>query len=338
MEKDTNKDNGMSETTVTTEQKENGANDVSKGTTAIEAVTKNNIEAIAQTNKDVIIANLAILNDYKVFAESIKDTDLGQRFAENITVEGKVVSVININNMVTCLLIGKELGLSPMVSLSYGRGLNLDSIQKIELGQALGLSTTAALKNIFVFETGGNRQVYTGINVVEGCLNKHNIDIHIDEDFVPVYEWFNIQLGKPIVEYNPERHVDVDSYNDAYVKQAMTERGCIPVTRIIKTYRTTVTLTRKGKKTTMSYTLQEAIDAGLKSGKNSVNGSEVKGKDNWDKHTRSLMRKMAIMIASRICANDILNGMYSDFELVGAPTIPDDTTDTKFADFEEVKD
>ncbi len=27
------------------------------------------------------------------------------------------------------------------------------------------------------------------------------------------------------------------------------------------------------------------------------------------------MRKMAIMIAARICANDILNGMYCDVEL-----------------------
>lgn len=71
----------------------------------------------------------------------------------------------------------------------------------------------------------------------------------------------------------------------------MAEQGMIPVTRIVKTYRTTVTLVRKGKRTTISYTLQEAIDAGLKSGKNSITGADVKGKDNWDKHTRSLMRK-----------------------------------------------
>ncbi len=33
----------------------------------------------------------------------------------------------------------------------------------------------------------------------------------------------------------------------------------IPVTRIVKTYRTTVTLVRKGKRTTISYTLQKLL-------------------------------------------------------------------------------
>lgn len=324
MENKDNKSNEMSEKVITNDATKDGAN--------ASVVKADSTNAIAQANKDVITRNLAVLGEYRTFAESLINTDLGARFKENVVKDGIATEVINIDNMVTCLLTGQELGLSPMTSLAYGRNLNLDAIQKVELGKTLGLSVTASLKNIFCFESGGTRQVYTGINVVEGCLNKHHIDIDIDEDFVPVYKYFNLQLDKPIIEFNPDRHIDVDEYNDDYVRAAMAEKGMVPVSRVIDTYRTTVSLIRKGKKTTISYTLQEAIDAGLKSGKHSITGADVKGKDNWDKHTRALMRKMAIMLAARICANDILNGMYCDIELKDVKSIDDDTIDIQYVE------
>ena len=327
MENKDNKSNEMSEEVITNDATKDGAN--------VSVVKADSTNAIAQANKDVITRNLAVLGEYRTFAESLINTDLGARFKENVVKDGIATEVINIDNMVTCLLTGQELGLSPMTSLAYGRNLNLDAIQKVELGKTLGLSVTASLKNIFCFESGGIRQVYTGINVVEGCLNKHHIDIDIDEDFIPVYKYFNLQLDKPIIEFNPDRHIDVDEYNDDYVRAAMTEKGMVPVSRVIDTYRTTVSLIRKGKKTTISYTLQEAIDAGLKSGKHSITGADVKGKDNWDKHTRALMRKMAIMLAARICANDILNGMYCDVELKDVKSINDDTIDIQYAEADD---
>ena len=327
MENKDNKSNEMSEEVITNDATKDGAN--------ANVVKADSTNAIAQANKDVITRNLAVLGEYRTFAESLINTDLGARFKENVVKDGIATEVINIDNMVTCLLTGQELGLSPMTSLAYGRNLNLDAIQKVELGKTLGLSVTASLKNIFCFESGGTRQVYTGINVVEGCLNKHHIDIDIDEDFVPVYKYFNLQLDKPIIEFNPDRHIDVDEYNDDYVRAAMAEKGMVPVSRVIDTYRTTVSLIRKGKKTTISYTLQEAIDAGLKSGKNSITGADVKGKDNWDKHTRALMRKMAIMLAARICANDILNGMYCDVELKEVKSLNDDTIDIKYVEADD---
>lgn len=327
MENKDNKSNEMSEEVITNDATKDGAN--------ASVVKADSTNAIAQANKDVITRNLAVLGEYRTFAESLINTDLGARFKENVVKDGIATEVINIDNMVTCLLTGQELGLSPMTSLAYGRNLNLDAIQKVELGKTLGLSVTASLKNIFCFESGGTRQVYTGINVVEGCLNKHHIDIDIDEDFVPVYKYFNLQLDKPIIEFNPDRHIDVDEYNDDYVRAAMAEKGMVPVSRVIDTYRTTVSLIRKGKKTTISYTLQEAIDAGLKSGKHSITGADVKGKDNWDKHTRALMRKMAIMFAARICANDILNGMYCDIELKDVKSINDDTIDIQYVEADD---
>ena len=69
--------------------------------------------------------------------------------------------------------------------------------------------------------------------------------------------------------------------------------------------------------------------------RNSITGADVKGKDNWDKHTRSLMRKMAIMIAARICANDILNGMYCDVELKDVKSINDDYVDVQYVEADD---
>ena len=327
MENKDNKSNEMSEEVITNDATKDGAN--------ASVVKADSTNAIAQANKDVITRNLAVLGEYRTFAESLINTDLGARFKENVVKDGIATEVINIDNIVTCLLTGQEVGLSRRTSLADGVNLYLDAIQKVELGKTLGLSVTASLKNIFCFESGGTRQVYTGINVVEGCLNKHHIDIDIDEDFVPVYKYFNLQLDKPIIEFNPDRHIDVDEYNDDYVRAAMAEKGMVPVSRVIDTYRTTVSLIRKGKKTTISYTLQEAIDAGLKSGKHSITGADVKGKDNWDKHTRALMRKMAIMLAARICANDILNGMYCDVELKDVKSINDDTIDIQYVEADD---
>ena len=205
MENKDKENDKMSEEVITDDATKDGANAAANK----DEVIKANSRAVAQANKDVITRNLAVLGEYRTFAESLINTDLGERFKENVTKDGTVTEVINIDNMVTCLLTGQELGLSPMTSLAYGRNLNLDAIQKVELGKTLGLSVTASLKNIFCFESGGTRQVYTGINVVEGCLNKHHIDIEIDEDFVPVYEYFNVQLSKPIIEFKPERHIDI---------------------------------------------------------------------------------------------------------------------------------
>ena len=155
MENKDKENDKMSEEVITNDATKDGAN-----------ATTNKGEVVAQANKDVITRNLAVLGEYRTFAESLINTDLGARFKENVTKDGTVTEVINIDNMVTCLLTGQELGLSPMTSLAYGRNLNLDAIQKVELGKTLGLSVTASLKNIFCFESGGTRQVYTGINVV----------------------------------------------------------------------------------------------------------------------------------------------------------------------------
>ena len=196
MENKDNKSNEMSEEVITNDATKDGAN--------ANVVKTDSTNAIAQANKDVITRNLAVLGEYRPIAESLINTDLGARFKENVVKDGIATEVINIDNMVTCLLTGQELGLSPMTSLAYGRNLNLDAIQKVELGKTLGLSVTASLKIIFSFESGGTRLVYTGIYVVEGCLNNHHFDFDIDEDFVPVYKFFIFQLDKPIIEFKIE--------------------------------------------------------------------------------------------------------------------------------------
>ena len=46
-------------------------------------------------------------------------------------------------------------------------------------------------------------------------------------------------------------------------------------------------------------------------------------------------RKMAIMLAARICANDILNGMYCDVELKDVKSINDDYVDVQYVEADD---
>ena len=108
MENKDNKSNEMSEEVITNDATKDGAN--------ASVVKADSTNAIAQANKDVITRNLAVLGEYRTFAESLINTDLGARFKENVVKDGIATEVINIDNMVTCLLTGQELGLSPMTS------------------------------------------------------------------------------------------------------------------------------------------------------------------------------------------------------------------------------
>ena len=56
------------------------------------------MELLHKQIKDVITRNLAVLGEYRTFAESLINTDLGARFKENVTKDGTVTEVINIDN------------------------------------------------------------------------------------------------------------------------------------------------------------------------------------------------------------------------------------------------
>lgn len=63
-------------------------------------------------------------------------------------------------------------------------------------------------------------------------------------------------------------------------------------------------------------------------------GTESKGKANWNAHPETHLIKMSIMLGGRIIASDKLNGIYVDSELHQAVSIANHQAED--TEFEEV--
>ena len=75
-------------------------------------------------------------------------------FKEQVQKEdGTSELVVNKSAIVTCLLLGNELGFTPMVSVTFGKTLDREAAIKVERGRSMGLNPMAAMQNIYVFST-----------------------------------------------------------------------------------------------------------------------------------------------------------------------------------------
>lgn len=243
--------------------------------------------------------------------------------------------VVNKSAIVTCLLLGNELGFTPMVSVTFGKTLDRDAAIKVERGRSMGLNPMAAMQNIYVFSTSQTEIVYTGIHVVNKVLTDAGVKRKILEDGTKpfyIYRYCKKELANELVDYNKETKDDFVVINDGHTADYIDEQvqeGKIPIIRYA-TRRALVELTRGDESIAIPYTLQQAIDAGLYVGTKS-DGTESKGKANWNTHPETHLIKMSIMLGGRIIASDKLNGIYVDSELHQAVSIANrQAEDTEF--------
>lgn len=69
-------------------------------------------------------------------------------FKEQVQKEdGTSELVVNKSAIVTCLLLGNELGFTPMVSVTFGKTLDRDAAIKVERGRSMGLNPMAAMQD-----------------------------------------------------------------------------------------------------------------------------------------------------------------------------------------------
>lgn len=235
--------------------------------------------------------------------------------------------IINVPAIVTCLMLGSEMGLKPMEALQFGRMLNRLSVIKVRKGKTLGLDPITAMQNIYIWDSGKNEIIYTGINIVLKVLNENNIAVDVIEDGNKIHYYYRLlrngKLDEEVEfderdEFLNNKYTVVNDGKSATKLKADIDAGKIMLQRF-STRRALVKLTRinsNGKESVVAipYTLREAIEAGYYPGINSF-GEEVKGKDNWISHTAAMLRKMSIMIGARIIANDKLNGIYETDEI-----------------------
>lgn len=260
-------------------------------------------------------------------------------FKEQIQREdGTSELVVNKSAIVTCLLLGNELGFTPMVSVTFGKTLDREAAIKVERGRSMGLNPMAAMQNIYVFSTSQTEIVYTGIHVVNKVLTDAGVKRKILEDGTKpfyIYRYCKKELANELVDYNKETKDDFVVINDGHTADYIDEQvqeGKIPIIRYA-TRRALVELTRGDESIAIPYTLQQAIDAGLYVGTKS-DGTESKGKANWNTHPETHLIKMSIMLGGRIIASDKLNGIYVDSELHQAVSIANHQAED--TEFEEV--
>lgn len=257
-------------------------------------------------------------------------------FKEQVQKEdGTSELVVNKSAIVTCLLLGNELGFTPMVSVTFGKTLDRDAAIKVERGRSMGLNPMAAMQNIYVFTTSQAEIVYTGIHVVNKVLTDAGIKRKILEDGTKpfyIYRYCKKELANELVDYNKETKDDFVVINDGHTADYIdkqVQEGKIPIIRYA-TRRALVELTRGDESIAIPYTLQQAIDAGLYVGTKS-DGTESKGKANWNTYPETHLIKMSIMLGGRIIASDKLNGIYVDSELHQAASIANrQAEDTEF--------
>lgn len=257
-------------------------------------------------------------------------------FKEQVQKEdGTSELVVNKSAIVTCLLLGNELGFTPMVSVTFGKTLDREAAIKVERGRSMGLNPMAAMQNIYVFSTSQAEIVYTGIHVVNKVLTDAGIKRKILEDGTKpfyIYRYCKKELANELVDYNKETKNDFVVINDGHTADYIdkqVQEGKIPIIRYA-TRRALVELTRGDESIAIPYTLQQAIDAGLYVGTKS-DGTESKGKANWNTHPETHLIKMSIMLGGRIIASDKLNGIYVDSELHQAVSIANrQAEDTEF--------
>lgn len=257
-------------------------------------------------------------------------------FKEQVQKEdGTSELVVNKSAIVTCLLLGNELGFTPMVSVTFGKTLDREAAIKVERGRSMGLNPMAAMQNIYVFSTSQEEIVYTGIHVVNKVLTDAGVKRKILEDGTKpfyIYRYCKKELANELVDYNKETKDDFVVINDGHTADYIdkqVQEGKIPIIRYA-TRRALVELTRGDESIAIPYTLQQAIDAGLYVGTKS-DGTASKGKANWNTHPETHLIKMSIMLGGRIIASDKLNGIYVDSELHQAASIANrQAEDTEF--------
>lgn len=263
----------------------------------------------------------------EVLADWIAESPVFNKgFKEQVTKEdGTSELVVNKSAIVTCLLLGNELGFTPMVSITFGKALNREAAIKVERGRSMGLNPMSAMQNIYVFSTSQAEIVYTGIHIVNKVLTDAGVKRKIIDDGTKpfyIYKYCRKDLSNELVDYNDSNKDDFVVVNDGHTESYIDERvkeGRIPIIRY-STRRALVELTRGDESIAIPYTLQQAIDAGLYVGIKS-DGTESKGKANWNAHPETHLVKMSIMLGGRIIASDKLNGVYVDSELSQAVNI-----------------
>ncbi len=290
------------------------------------------------------------ITEMEVFVDSIMTSSLAKSF-EKVNPKTKVKEV-NRGDIISSIILAKDMGIGIGGALVLGKQLDANSYYSALKGKAMGMDAISSINNIHTFEAGGKKVQSIGINAINMVLMRSNVKVTVLRDYLPTVQYreayTNAYVGHHWQLFPAGRESSVFVFNDKIHKkedvQAAKDAGKIIVVRDPNfTYVTTIEFYRKSNDMTLtiSYSLQEAIDAELHVGYHSTlldaksNPFYIKGKSNWNNHPSTLLRNRPISIGARIIVGDGLQGIYSNDEVLDMMNVEHNTD---YSTIEEVKE
>lgn len=294
------------------------------------------------TNKDKLAINrpapdssiaaiLSKLEGLETFVDYIANSETyNKNFKITKAEDGKEIKVVDRNAIANCIILGSEYGIPPMKAIMMGSRITQPhSIIKMDRGRSLGIDPINSLSVIYVWEKGGKETIYTSIHAVNKVLSDNGIIKEVIDDGTKDYGIYTYATSRDVIEFDPLRHVIVNTGIKGEDLKAALQSGKIPV-KVTYTRRGLVKLTRtsNGETVQLPYTLIDAVEAELYHG-TKEDGTEVDGKDNWNKFPAAHLIKMSIIQGARFIASDKLYNTYIAEELPIYSSTENDVEDGK---------
>lgn len=217
-------------------------------------------------------------------------------------------------DVISCILLGMEMGLPPMVSISFGRTLDKLAYFKVMKGKSLGLDAVTAMQHVYAYEKDGAiicGMSGAGINAV--AVNG-GVTYKMLKDFQPITYYRNQSNQFIGYDFKEDWVISNKGITKDELSKACLEEKKYPVKEEL-TFCTEILFKRKGWDDLIeSYTLLDATEAGLYKGFN-FEGLAEKGKPAWNANPKRVLTTRVLSIGYNRIGADIMGGLLPKEEL-----------------------
>ncbi len=190
-------------------------------------------------------------------------------------------------------------------------------VAAIMMGKELGLEPMVSVNNIYPI----NGKATLGIHIITSLLLKAGVVTVITKDYEACVPF--VMKGDDDKPYMTEVEVDgVKKQKPILLRIGFADEDARPhevKSKSVIDWRTSVKMTRQIKRPDGSYT---EITVEQSYGIADAQTADLTKKDNWKNHPKQMVRTRAITLAARLIASDILNGVYETSEMLDVANIP----------------
>lgn len=285
----------------------------------------NETQLTTYTNPELVLRNATSFVDSLVEKDeegNIVSSDITKNF---ISRDSKGIERFSKGDALACIILGQELGLSPLISLSLGKEINPSKVYAIDKGRSMGLSALESIKLVHTIPSKGGFVIFVGVDLIARQLIKAGITFEQVQDYAPCYSYSVYdKTSKSFVPVDTDRViVNNEVSNKFFLLDATTTQeeldkakseGKLILKKSISDYVTSWLFKRPGFVPYLSqFYRSEAVKAELIATYNAKNELVTSGKDNWNKYEKQMMRNRAFATGGRKIGADVLNGVYEKY-------------------------